>query len=93
MDLPQEFYVNYITRREKDLEALTQAAQAQDVEVFKRVGHQIKGNAESFGFGELTMIAQEIEKVSAADLSAKKDDEVLKKFSSWIEEKKKIYFS
>jgi HPt (histidine-containing phosphotransfer) domain-containing protein len=93
MDLPQEFYVNYITRREKDLAALTEAAQTQNVEVFQRVGHQIKGNAESFGFGELTVIAQEIEKVTPIDMVNKSSEVVLAKFSFWIQEKRKIYFA
>ncbi|MEK6555762.1 MAG: Hpt domain-containing protein [Bdellovibrionota bacterium] len=93
MELPQEFYINYITRREKDLAALTAASQAKDTEVFKRVGHQIKGNADSFGFSELTAIANEIEKISSSDFNNKNDSVVLEKFSGWIAEKKKIYFS
>lgn len=93
MELPQEFYVNYVSRREKDLLALTEASQANDAEVFKRIGHQIKGNAESFGFGELTAIASEIEKVGPADFKNKNYDQVLEKFAGWIADKKKIYFS
>jgi HPt (histidine-containing phosphotransfer) domain-containing protein len=92
MDLPQEFYANYITRREKDLAALTEAVQTQNVEVFQRVGHQIKGNAESFGFGELTAIAQEIEKITPIDMANKSSEVVLAKFSFWIQEKRKVYF-
>ncbi len=93
VELPQELYKNYINRRAKDLVDLAEASRTKDVEVFKRVGHQIKGNAESFGFAELAPIAVEIEKITSEDFNNKNDSLVIEKLSVWIEEKRKIYFS
>ena len=66
MDLPASMYVNYLARRKADHARLTSAmASPQGIDDFKTVGHQIKGNASSFGFDDLVAIGEQMEKLSA----------------------------
>ncbi|MBC7457123.1 MAG: Hpt domain-containing protein [Bdellovibrionaceae bacterium] len=60
-DIPQEFILQYIERRKTDLEICEHALQSKDFDVMARVGHQIKGNAASFGFNDLGHIAIDME--------------------------------
>lgn len=60
-DIPQEFIIKYIERRKTDLESCEQALRSKDFEAIARVGHQIKGNAASFGFDDLGTIAIDME--------------------------------
>lgn len=62
IDIPKEAIDRYIERREKDIELCEQALATSDFEVISRVGHQIKGNAVTFGFQELEPVGIELEK-------------------------------
>ena len=84
MDLPASMYVNYLARRKADHARLTSAiASPQGVDDFKTVGHQIKGNASSFGFNDLVSIGEAMEKLSAAQLSSD-GQRLLHDFWQWI---------
>lgn len=83
VDIPQEFILKYIERRKTDLQVCEQALQKKDFESIARVGHQIKGNAASFGFNDLGTIAIDME------TSALKHDEenlykVMNRFSQFL---------
>lgn len=56
----------YIKNREADLQKITEAFKAGQLEDIQMIGHRIKGNATSFGFPELSELAARIE-VAARD--------------------------
>lgn len=85
MDLPASMYVNYLARRKADHERLTAAlANHQGIEDFKVVGHQIKGNATSFGFDDLVSIGEQMEKLQPSQLESD-GRKLLNDFMKWIE--------
>jgi HPt (histidine-containing phosphotransfer) domain-containing protein len=87
MDLPANMYINYLARRRADHAKLASAlSSGRAIEDFKMVGHQIKGNATSFGFDDLVSIGERMEKMSTANGSKFADEAplVLSDFWSWI---------
>ena len=70
VDIPQEMIAKYIERRKQDYADCLTALGKEDYETFLRIGHQLKGNAASFGFDDLGLIAVEMEKAAKVrDLS------------------------
>jgi HPt (histidine-containing phosphotransfer) domain-containing protein len=61
MIIPEEARVKYIERRKKDVESLKSALAAHTFDEFKRIGHQLKGNAASFGYQDLEKVAIQME--------------------------------
>lgn len=59
--IPEEARIKYIERRKKDIDSLKSALELNTYEEFKRVGHQLKGNAASFGYMELEKVAIQME--------------------------------
>lgn len=59
--IPEEVRVKYIERRKKDVESLKSALATHTFDEFKRIGHQLKGNAASFGYQELEKVAVQME--------------------------------
>lgn len=55
---------NYLRRRRDELTRCFAALKAEDWEVLRRTAHKVKGNAETFGFSDLTPIAVAIEKAA-----------------------------
>ncbi len=64
IDIPDEMKVKYIERRKQDYADCLEALNTSDFETFLRIGHQLKGNAASFGFDDLGLIAVEMEKAA-----------------------------
>lgn len=85
MDLPPELYQNYHKRRKADLERLRMAAQNNDVEPFNTLGHQLKGNAPTYGYDDLAELGKKMEALSASELSTK-GQELLNAMELWIRE-------
>lgn len=61
IDIPLDARLKYVERRKQDLTDCRAAVNKLDFNVLTRVGHQIKGNATTFGFEELSKIAIELE--------------------------------
>jgi HPt (histidine-containing phosphotransfer) domain-containing protein len=59
--IPEEARQRYLERRKKDIESLRSALGSRTFDEFKRIGHQLKGNAASFGYGELEKVAVQME--------------------------------
>lgn len=59
--IPEEVRQRYIERRQKDIESLRQALSSRSLDEFARIGHQLKGNAASFGYTDLEKIAVQLE--------------------------------
>jgi HPt (histidine-containing phosphotransfer) domain-containing protein len=64
IDIPFEARQLYITRRQNDLSECLKAIESDDFSFFKKIGHQIKGNATTFGFDELAPIAIAMEQAA-----------------------------
>ena len=84
MEISVEAKKKYIERRKENLAALEQALQTKDFEVWKTIGHQLKGNARTFGFVELEPVAVQIEKV-AIDQSWDQAESLISEFRLWLE--------
>ena len=67
-ELPKEAIVSYLRRRETDLDLLRQDLAEHSLKNFRRIGHQLRGNARSFGFDELEPIAERLEAVTESNL-------------------------
>ena len=59
--IPVEVRQRYIERRQKDIEVLRTALSSRALDEFARIGHQLKGNAASFGYSDLEKIAIQLE--------------------------------
>lgn len=92
MDLPIEMYKKYIERRKADVTQLQEAVSSGSVEVFKRIGHQIRGNASSFGFEDLAQIGTEMEELDSSTIAIDGKD-ILEKLNIWIAAKEKEFTS
>lgn len=82
--IPDEMRRVYIQRRRGDLTKLTEAAARNEAEVFHRIGHQIKGNAATYGYPDLEAIGIRLEQV--ANFGATSEAQaLLKELAEWIE--------
>lgn len=59
--IPEDARQRYLERRKKDGETLRAALGTKSFDEFKRVGHQLKGNAASFGYLDLEKLAIRLE--------------------------------
>ena len=84
MEFPPEFYFNYIERRRQDLKVLESALKQNQIKDFQRIGHQVKGNAPSFGFDDLAEVARRMEKVSSENIQTV-GLEIINDFKRWLE--------
>lgn len=73
----------YLVRRKDDLVKCKEAFSNQDTTHIERVGHQIKGNASTFGFEDLATIGTELE-VAAKSKNWQKIESLIHQFESWI---------
>ena len=64
MIIPKEMRRDYLERRRAELELLKASIANPDFVLIKKMGHQIKGNAKSFNFDDLTEIAVSFEKAA-----------------------------
>ncbi len=82
--LPHALIVSYLERRKSDVSTLEKSLLTKELEPFNRIGHQIAGNARSFGFDELEEIGLQMEKLTLADFEIKGRN-LLSSFKSWVE--------
>jgi len=66
MKLPPELIQKYLVRRKQDSVDCDGAIVDQNSAVFERIGHQLKGNALTYGFPELGSIGEAME-IAAKD--------------------------
>jgi len=59
--IPYEMRLLYLQRRKTDLINCQKAFESQDFSFLEKVGHQVKGNALSYGFDDLSPIATALE--------------------------------
>jgi HPt (histidine-containing phosphotransfer) domain-containing protein len=63
--IPKELLRKYIERRQLDAQELDAAVEAGQLKEFRRIGHQLRGNAPTYGFPLLAELGQKME--DAAD--------------------------
>ncbi len=66
LDISDEMRELYIQHRKKDLHRCLTALKMSDFSFLEKIGHQVKGNALSFGFDDLTSVAIELEGAAKA---------------------------
>lgn len=57
----------FLSRREDDLKQIQSFFKKKKMEEISRIGHKLKGNGLSYGFGGLSAIGKEIEEASKAN--------------------------
>jgi HPt (histidine-containing phosphotransfer) domain-containing protein len=81
--IPEDARQRYLERRQKDVQSLREALQSKTFEEFKRVGHQLKGNAASFGYTDLEKLAVQME-VAGENRDAHDAATQLDLFEKWL---------
>lgn len=81
--IPEEVRQKYIERRKKDVESLRNALSTRTFDEFKRIGHQLKGNAASFGYSDLEKVAIQLE-VAGENQDSNEASKQLKLFEQWL---------
>jgi len=61
MKISRELRCKYKERRARDVEDLTTSLEAERFEVLSRIGHQLKGNASTYGYEELAVLGRKME--------------------------------
>jgi HPt (histidine-containing phosphotransfer) domain-containing protein len=82
MQIPEEMKRQYIHRRRGDLAKLIDAASRADAEPFHRIGHQLKGNAATYGYLELEALGVRLEEMQTFDSG--KADGLIREFQDWL---------
>lgn len=81
--IPNNLIEVYIQRRKVDIEVLEKSISENSLEAFHRIGHQLSGNARSFGFPELESVGLRMEKLSSQAL-ATEGLQLVAELSSWL---------
>ncbi|MES2528407.1 MAG: Hpt domain-containing protein [Bdellovibrionota bacterium] len=84
MDVPEEMLNRYVERRRRDLEECVRHLRDGKLNFIEKVGHQLKGNADTFGYPELSEIGKELE-VAAQKGSHDQILFVIDKFRDWVD--------
>jgi HPt (histidine-containing phosphotransfer) domain-containing protein len=66
MDVTLEMRQNYLKRRNDDYTKCLIEIKNKKTDFLETIGHQLRGNAEPFGFDELAIIGKELEKAAKA---------------------------
>jgi HPt (histidine-containing phosphotransfer) domain-containing protein len=64
MEIPLELKLKYLKRRLEEIEEIKKLIPNNDFELAAKLGHQIKGNASTFSFDELSSLGQKIEQAA-----------------------------
>lgn len=83
MDIPEEFRLQYIERRQSDLQSCLEAIQKNEFGTLERIGHQMKGNATSFGFDDLAVIGENLE-TAAKNQDLARAQDITKNFQTYL---------
>jgi HPt (histidine-containing phosphotransfer) domain-containing protein len=74
----------YLERRKADFVLVSDAVTRGDFETLMRVGHQIKGNASTFGYADLEEMAKDLEESGRLSDIAQAQG-LVKKMAAWLE--------
>jgi len=83
MIIPEDARQRYLERRKTDIQTLKDSLSRSSFEEFKRIGHQLKGNAISFGYPDLEKIAIQLEAAGdSQNVTAATD--LVTAFETWL---------
>jgi len=85
MKIPDEMRKKYTERRARDAEELARALEAGDFTVLEKVGHQLRGNAATFGYEPLAEIGRKME-MAAEKHCSQEAEECLFALKAWVQE-------
>ena len=88
LELPLEVIETYLQRRAQDVDTLQQSLSENSVKEFNRIGHQLVGNATSFGCDELVPIASQMEDLTS-DTLLTEGSELIHQFKLWLQSAQK----
>lgn len=83
MAIPDEMRKKYLERRQRDAKILEESRLSGDFSEFVKLGHQLKGNAATFGYDELAEIGKRMEEAGENNDPAAADTS-LDEFKKWI---------
>ncbi len=85
MRIPEPLRKKYIERRARDVEELALALEQGRFEVFARMGHQLKGNAATYGYESLSVLGHKMEHAAETE-SFPEGRECLYALKAWLQE-------
>lgn len=83
MEVPSEILQRYLERRKQDLKVCLLALDRKNFPELEKIGHQLKGNASTFGHPELSLIGNKLEK-SSKKREISLIEESIKELSRWL---------
>ena len=83
LNITPQMYFNYFERRESDLVKLRVSLERNRVEEFQRIGHQLLGNAATYGFYDLEKLARRIHEANQGRLHIE-GPSLIRDFDKWI---------
>ena len=84
MFVPEEMLNRYFERRKRDLEECVRHLREGKMNFIEKVGHQLKGNAVTFGYPELSLIGKELE-IAAQEGKKEQVSAAIGKFREWVD--------
>jgi HPt (histidine-containing phosphotransfer) domain-containing protein len=85
MKIPEEMRKKYAERRARDAEALERALEQNNFDVLSKVGHQLKGNAATFGYEPLAELGRKME-LAVENRSMADAKQCLFALKAWLQE-------
>lgn len=83
MNVSDKLRQRYLAHQRQNTELCLRAFVSDDFIFLEKIGHQLKGNAMTFGFQELSLIGAELEEASRAR-DPKKLKQTLDQLSRWL---------
>ena len=83
MEVPEAMKERYLEHRRNDLKACLVSLEKKSFDEIEKVGHQLKGNAETFGHPELSTIGEHLEE-SARSQNLEKLKQSILELARWI---------
>ena len=83
LHITQQMYLSYFERRESDLTKLRVSLERNRADEFRRIGHQLLGNAATYGFYDLEKLARRIYDANQGRLHLEGPD-LIRDFDKWI---------
>ena len=83
MVIPEEMRKRYLERRERDFKVLEKSLAHGDLSEFLNLGHQLKGNAATFGYEELAEVGKRME-VAGESKDRATAESCLEEYRKWL---------
>lgn len=83
IEIPDEVRLKYFERRKTDVQKCTEAIAAKDFKFLQKVGHDLKGNALTFGFEPLAAIGENLE-IAAIDQNLEEAKSNVTKMNTYL---------